>query len=350
MGKSRLDQDIEKTLDASEEDVEKDLRALRLRDSAHDVALALQGNGIYAALGWGILDFMLEATAVQFKLISAVGTGALNALALTDGLTRGGREGARKSLRQAWEAIVAASGKSETDETLRGRLHGILPSQDPDPVSVETIWQAAWRAIDFQNINSQKQMEFLIAATHVATGRVRLFGNKHGIITPELLAACTANPFHNRAVEIDGAFYWDASYVANPPLFVFSQSRIRDYVVVATTPSVRGELPQSAVDIQDRLEEITSAAAFEREIRQLWFLSRMVDNRQLDKAKFIVPNLHVIGRSETSRDAMFRHDDAPSDRVQFLFQTGRKIAADWAAKHLSDIGVRSSTDLLDLLT
>ena len=73
------------------------------------INLALQGGGSHGAITWGVLDRLLEETRLKFDGITATSAGAFNAVALADGLAAGGREGARKTLRNYWRKVADAS-------------------------------------------------------------------------------------------------------------------------------------------------------------------------------------------------------------------------------------------------
>ena len=57
------------------------------------ICLALQGGGAHGAFTWGVLDFLLEASDLQFEGVSGTSAGAMNAVVLADGLMKGGRDG-----------------------------------------------------------------------------------------------------------------------------------------------------------------------------------------------------------------------------------------------------------------
>ena len=88
--------------------------------AAPGLSLALQGGGAHGAYTWGVLDRLLE-DGWALEGISGTSAGAMNALALAQGWTTGGAEGARESLSAFWEA-VADSAPRELD-----LLHSLTP-------------------------------------------------------------------------------------------------------------------------------------------------------------------------------------------------------------------------------
>lgn len=71
----------------------------------HKVNLALQGGGSHGAFTWGVLDRLLEEESLEIAGVSGTSAGAMNAIALADGLARGGPKAARAELTELWEAI-----------------------------------------------------------------------------------------------------------------------------------------------------------------------------------------------------------------------------------------------------
>ena len=70
------------------------------------INLALQGGGSHGAFAWGVLDRILEDERIVIEEIVGTSAGAMNAVVTAYGLTLGGNEGARQSLRQFWEAVA----------------------------------------------------------------------------------------------------------------------------------------------------------------------------------------------------------------------------------------------------
>ncbi len=70
------------------------------------VNLALQGGGSHGAFTWGVLDGLLADGRVEIEAISGTSAGAINAVVLADGVTKGGLEGARQALADFWRAIA----------------------------------------------------------------------------------------------------------------------------------------------------------------------------------------------------------------------------------------------------
>ncbi len=59
-----------------------------------DVDIALQGGGSHGAFTWGVLDRLLEDDRIRIRGVSGTSAGAMNAVALVQGLCSGGPQAA----------------------------------------------------------------------------------------------------------------------------------------------------------------------------------------------------------------------------------------------------------------
>src|SRR5260370_3237377 len=73
-------------------------RASKAKRRAKPINLALQGGGAHGAFTWGVLDQLLDDGRIGIEGISGASAGAVNAVMLADGLTRGGPDEARQRL------------------------------------------------------------------------------------------------------------------------------------------------------------------------------------------------------------------------------------------------------------
>ena len=96
------------------------------RQPKKSIKLALQGGGSHGAFTWGVLDRLLEDERLHIAAVSGTSAGAMNAVALADGMARGGPAEARKCL---GEILVGNQrcGSIQPDPTVPFRhLHGKL--------------------------------------------------------------------------------------------------------------------------------------------------------------------------------------------------------------------------------
>jgi NTE family protein len=79
------------------------------RPTKKNIKLALQGGGSHGAFTWGVLDCLLADDSLHIEAVSGTSAGAMNAVALADGMASGGPPEARKRLESFWSATSAAA-------------------------------------------------------------------------------------------------------------------------------------------------------------------------------------------------------------------------------------------------
>ncbi len=332
------------------------------------INLALQGGGALGAYTWGVLDRILEDERLDIEAISGASAGAMNAVVLCDGMVEGGAEGARKSLRRFWEGIARAG---ESNPYRRTPLLAMLQSSmGPWGDAITAPWTAWWSAlasasspydtnplnlnpvgdlleelVQFDRVQSCRTIQLYVAATHVETGRVRIFTNAEMTARHVLASACLPQMF--QAVEINGDHFWDGGFMGNPPLFpLFDNPRSQDILIVQINPIERPGAPRSALDIAARVNEITFNASLQGELRAIDFVARLLDAGRLDDSHYKRMLIHVV-----SDDAALlplgvgAKLNTDMDFFQSLFDIGRTSCAAWIDAHFDDLGSRSTVDL-----
>ena len=93
------------------------------------INLALQGGGAHGAFTWGVLDHLLRDGRLSIDGISGTSAGAVNAVMLADGLTRGGPPEARKRLDDFWRAASLGGDLPAVQRAVIGRLFSLLPAE-----------------------------------------------------------------------------------------------------------------------------------------------------------------------------------------------------------------------------
>src|SRR3712207_4376053 len=84
------------------------------------ISLELQGGGAFGAFTWGVLDRLLEEEDITLDAVSGASAGAMNAVLLASGLSRGGPDEARASLERFWRKV--------SDAAERARRNPFVPS------------------------------------------------------------------------------------------------------------------------------------------------------------------------------------------------------------------------------
>ncbi len=114
------------------------------------------------------------------------------------------------------------------------------------------------RLVDFDRINTAKEMRLSVGAVNVRTGRLTYFDSEEITIRPEHVMASGALPPGFPPVEIDGEHYWDGGLVSNTPLqyvldYYPRHSRLSFQVDVFQG---RGQFPANLEEVSEREKDI----------------------------------------------------------------------------------------------
>ncbi len=331
------------------------------------VNLALQGGGAHGAFTWGVLDQILSDERLAIEGISGTSAGALNAVMLADGLTRGGREEAQKRLADFWRAASSTGNLPAVQRAVAQRLLSFTPLEgtpvqawfdalssyfspyDVNPLNINPLKDLIERFVDFDKLRANNDLQIFISATNVQTGRVRIFSRNK--ITADAVMASACLPTLFRAVEIDGVPYWDGGYLGNPVIFpFFGTTTTEDVIVVQINPLVRQATPTSSSEIINRINEITFNSSLLSEFRAIEFVARLIDQgrlpRGIGRGQYRRINVHriVLDRFGTHFDA-FSKMSTDYDFFEMLHVSGKRAARRFLDEHFGDIGVKSTVDL-----
>ena len=286
------------------------------------VSIALQGGGAHGAFTWGVLDRLLELMEEgHFRIAALSGTsaGAMNAgvcaAALADGPAA-----ARAALELFWtRASFVAWQLGNPYMVLPYNAAGRKWNFDNHPLSLslnmtQSMWSPYCRFepwspfslpsltdvvaevigdFDWLNAAGDGTPSLYVAATDVGSGTRRVFGP--GELSADVLLASACLPNLERAVEIDGRFYWDGGYTANPALKPLIK-HASDLIYVQLNPAQWKDVPpRTPACIADRLNEITCNASLVSEISGILAINKAltkVGPEALPQWKFV--NLHPI--------------------------------------------------------
>ena len=321
--------------------------------------LALQGGGAHGAFTWGVIDRLLDEGDLEFAWLSATSAGAVNAVALAAGLSEGGKPGARDKLRSVWAAVQEAGvpdlvrlnpflfGMSRSAPM--GQVAASLFSPyEFNPLGFDPLRKLLTTHIDFERLRAFKSVELLIAATDVATGRMRLFRRHEMTVEAVLASACLPTIHH--AVIIDGRAYWDGGFSANPDLVTLAaESPVADTMIVQIAPATKTGVPRGAREIAFDVNRITFNQPLLRDI-ELIEAAREVrgwrGRRKSQLARLADHRFHLIdaGRytASLSPETKLRPDQ---ELLSYLHNSGRSETHKWLARHMAQIGKRATVDL-----
>jgi NTE family protein len=337
----------------------------RSRRSPLLVDLALQGGGAHGAFTWGVLDRLLEEPWLTFDGISGTSAGAMNAAVMASGYAHGGADGAKAVLEDFWKHVSDASKFSPIQRGPMEMLTGqwtldyspmylaaemasrIFSPYDLNPLGNHPLRPILAEMVDFQAL-VDSPIRLFITATNVRTGAGRVFRNAE--ITPDVLLASGCLPTMFQAVEIDGEFYWDGGYSGNPTITpLVRECRSQDTILVQINPIVRDEVPRSARDIMNRLNEVSFNAPLLKEMRMIALLHKVADPGRGEGALWAGMRLHRI-----ATDRVTELDSSSKMITEWRFlcglrDEGRRTAGLFLEAHGADLGKRSTVDLDALL-
>ncbi|WP_417726008.1 patatin-like phospholipase family protein [Roseovarius sp.] len=327
------------------------------------INLALQGGGAHGAFSWGVLDYLLEDGRLSLAGVSGTSAGAMNAVALADGYTRGGRDGAREALDHFWRSMSESVKNSPLQRTPIDRLAGnwglennpfyhfmnaltgVASPYQLNPMNINPLRDLVEKSIDFEMVRKCTAFQLFVSATNVETGRVRVFSREEMTVDMVMASACLPQMY--QAIEIDGIPYWDGGFMGNPALFpLYGKTGTDDIIVIQINPVERKGAPRTAQDIQNRLNEISFNASLLKELRAIDFVDRLITQGKLSTDEYRPVKVHLI----ENENALKPMGASSKMNVEWAFLTrlrdiGRDTAAEWLDATYDNIGVKSTVDL-----
>ncbi len=330
------------------------------------VNLALQGGGTHGAFTWGVLERLLEDERLDIDGVSGTSAGGINAAILVQGLAEGGREGAIVALGRLWREVAGRLATSPLQNTpLEKALWGydltnsvayqtfdfitraFSPYQfNPFPVEYNPLRAVIADQLDPEVLRRDpKGTRLFISATNVRTGKPRVF-TRSEVDTDVLMAsACLPNVF--RAVHIDGEAYWDGGYLGNPALWpLYHEGGAPDLLLVQINAILRPEVPTTATDIMNRLNEISFNASLMSEMRAIDFVQRLLESGRLEQPRYRRIFLHCIDDEDRMREFKLSTKlNGDWEFLQVLRRYGRQAADRFIAEHFDRLGRESTLDI-----
>jgi NTE family protein len=333
------------------------------------VDLALQGGGAHGAFTWGALDRLLDEDRLVIEGISGTSAGAMNAAMLKTGLVHGGREAARAQLSRFWGSIrnnaeAAADPLGDWLKAFSGGTSALAdamyhaPRQfmqdaflrsfspyDWNPFDINPLRDLLDELIDFDMVCRDCLPHLFVCATNVRSGKIRVFDDAAMSTDAILASACL--PLIFRAVEIEGEAYWDGGYMGNPALFpLFDGTASRDIVIVVVNPIERPEVPRTARDILNRINEVSFNSSLLRELRAIDFVHRLLGDGHLRPGEMKDILIHAIRDDETMAELNTATKMNPTpELIDRLKAHGRAAADTFLRQNWNRLGEESSVDL-----
>jgi NTE family protein len=328
------------------------------------INLALQGGGALGSFTWGVLDQILLDERVHIESISGTSAGAVNGVVMAYGLSQGGRDAARSLLHDFWHQVSAVAGMSPLqpsvfDKFLRRYDLAYSPSfmameymtrmfspYQLNLLDYNPLRDILEKMVDFEQLQRCNKIKLFINATHVKTGKKRIFPKEE--ITLEAVMASACLPHIYKTVYVDGEPYWDGGYSGNPSIYPFIyECGSQDVVLVQINPLYVDEVPTGASEILDRLNEINFNAALMQEMRAIAFVSKLKKQGTLGP-DYKDMRIHMISANEIIGElGRMSKMNADWEFLKYLYETGQQSASDWLDEHYEAIGVRSSVDIAE---
>jgi NTE family protein len=356
---------VEKTLPMKVAERPHNKRASSYSKGPALVDLALQGGGAHGAFTWGVLHRLLEEPSLQIEGISGTSAGAMNAAILTDGHARGGAAGARERLESFWrrvsQAAILSPFRRGPVEFLLGQwtldtspifltldlMARVFSPYDLNPHGANPLRDILADCIDTELL-AKAPIKLFVTATNVRTGRGRVFVNAE--VTPDVLLASACLPTLFQAVEIDGEAYWDGGYAGNPTITpLIRECSASDTILVQVNPVERTGTPRSAREIINRVNEVSFNATLMKELRMIAVLRQVSNPGDSEGARWAKMRIHRIASDEMAKLGYSSKLNAEWEFLCMLRDEGRRSAQAFLSEHRTDLGVRSTFDLDDLL-
>lgn len=332
------------------------------------LALALQGGGSHGAFTWGVLDRLLDEESIVLDGFVGTSAGAMNATVLAYGLHLSGKKEAQRLLHDYWKTVsdFAAKysvfkpgpldkqfGKSgNIDLSVPYNLTALswlyLSPYQTNPTAYNPLKEILTEFIDFARLRDCKATKLFICATNVRRGRVRVFDLSE--ITVDAVLASANLPQLFQAVTIDGEDYWDGGYMGNPPLFpLIDGTNCKDIMIVQINPINIPKTPMTAVEIQDRVNELSFNSSLMLEMRKVDFIERLLKEGINPGGRFRHLFFHNINPEKDIWDlSVSSKFNAAWDFLIELRDLGRKYADEWLEENYDKIGLESTCNIREV--
>lgn len=322
------------------------------------IHLALQGGGAHGAFTWGVLDYLLEDDRLQIEAISGTSAGALNAAVMTSHYVAGDIDKARQALESLWRSMnqygvyspYNYSGVNPWFNQWGNTVSWFQSFFDTSPYQ-NTLYNTHFleellkKHIDFSQLDYDcSGVRLFVSATNVLTNRLHIFSNDE--LSIDVLLASSCLPKIHKAVEIDGEHYWDGGFMGNPVLEpLVKDGGANDIMVVQVNPLHIHSVPQTPMEITERMETIGFNATLSREIRHVADIERLVQAGEI-KTTNDGKRLHIIhNEEEMSRYSAFTKYDTSWQFLTTLRDLGRETAKQWLDENFDAVGCKGTLNL-----
>jgi NTE family protein len=329
------------------------------------ISLALQGGGSHGAFTWGVMHRLISEPRLYIDGISGTSAGAMNLAVFADGFIKGRRQGAIDALTEFWGRIA------DLNALPRSFLRGLPGLSDPwrvdsdptfmmmdfisrlwsptqlNPMNLNPLGDLLEDLIDFEALRAHPDIKLFVTASNVRTCKSRLFRTAE--LSAETLLASACLPLLFKAVEIDGEAYWDGGYLGNPAIYpLINECSSSDVVIVQINPMNRPEVPVTARDILNRINEMSFNSSLVSEMFGIATVSSLIESGSLEDERYAAVRFHQIGaEAELAQYGALSKMNTERPFLEHLHELGFNTADKWIERNFDRIGWESTLDVLD---
>jgi NTE family protein len=335
------------------------------RPGVKRISLALQGGGSHGAFTWGVMHRLISDPRLYIDGISGTSAGAMNGVVFAGGFITGKRQGAIDALDEFWGRIAGLCSLPRSFmRGIPGLTDGWQVDNDPsfmlvdfmtriwaptqlNPLNMNPLRDLLEDLVDFEALRAHPDIKLFVTASNVRTCKSRVFRTAE--LTAETLLASACMPLTFKAIEIDGEAYWDGGYLGNPAIHpLINECASSDVVIVQINPMNRPDIPVTARDILNRINEMTFNASLVGEMFGIATVSRLVESGKLDDERYNTVRFHQIGAEpELAQYGALSKLNTERPFLQHLHDLGYATAERWIAENFDRIGWESTIDVLD---
>jgi NTE family protein len=297
--------------------------------------------------------------------ISGTSAGAMNGVVFASGFINGKRQGAINALDEFWSRIADLCSLPRCFiRGIPGLTDGWQVDNDPsfmlvdfmtriwaptqlNPLNMNPLRDLLEDLVDFEGLRAHPDVKLFVTASNVRTCKSRVFRTAE--LTAETLLASACMPLTFKAIEIDGEAYWDGGYLGNPAIHpLINECASSDVVIVQINPMNRPDIPVTARDILNRINEMTFNASLVGEMFGIATVSSLVESGKLDDERYNTVRFHQIGaEAELAQYGALSKLNTERPFLEHLHDLGYATAERWIADNFDRIGWESTIDVLD---
>jgi NTE family protein len=140
--------------------------------------------------------------------------------------------------------------------------------------------------------------------------------------------------------------------MGNPMIYpLVHECESRDVVIIQINPLRRDDVPTSARDILNRVNELSFNTSIVREMRGFATITQLIERGQLHGDNYAPVNFHMIeAQNDLAQFDVSSKFNTDIAFLQDLHRRGWNAAERWLEANFDDLGQRSSFDVWEMFT